>query len=207
MGPACLLGLDMLKRFQCCIDLSGASHLRLRVGADEVTVPFLPERELPGAEGGGGDAFGEAAAGAGAGGGARSGVGDAAGASAPSASAGAPSARGGNDVAIVGDAPAAPAAAAAAGAGAGGAGPGPAAGGTAAAAGAGAPVPHFDLASLGARVRPPGPTGARAGVPTTPDEDKVAALMAMGFGRAKVVQALALTGGVVELAASLLPDL
>jgi hypothetical protein len=42
----CLLGLDMLKRFQCCIDLS-KNVLRLRLGAEDVEVPFLGEAEIP----------------------------------------------------------------------------------------------------------------------------------------------------------------
>jgi len=39
-----LLGLDMLKRHQCCIDLE---HNVLRIGTTGTETPFLPENELP----------------------------------------------------------------------------------------------------------------------------------------------------------------
>lgn len=42
----CLFGLDMLKRYQCCIDL-GKNSLRLSVNGSEVSVPFLGEAEIP----------------------------------------------------------------------------------------------------------------------------------------------------------------
>ncbi|CAG9465183.1 unnamed protein product [Pedinophyceae sp. YPF-701] len=80
-----LLGLDNLKRHQCCIDLA---KNELRFGSSDVVVPFLPEHEIPkndiarkaqaaaeakqkAAEGGGaaqpgGDPAGPSAAGAGA---------------------------------------------------------------------------------------------------------------------------------------------
>lgn len=41
-GPDMLLGLDMLKRYQCAIDLR--EHV-LRV--DGASIPFLPESEIP----------------------------------------------------------------------------------------------------------------------------------------------------------------
>jgi len=43
-GPAFILGLDMLRRHRCCIDL-GADCLA--VGTTGEKVPFLPESELP----------------------------------------------------------------------------------------------------------------------------------------------------------------
>lgn len=41
-GPDLLLGLDMLKSHQCCVDLR---HGALQVGSE--TIPFLPESEIP----------------------------------------------------------------------------------------------------------------------------------------------------------------
>lgn len=45
-GVECLLGLDMLKRYQAVIDL-GSNHLRMRLGGAEVTIPFLGEADIP----------------------------------------------------------------------------------------------------------------------------------------------------------------
>jgi DNA damage-inducible protein 1 len=42
----CLFGLDMLRRYQCCIDLH-ANVLRLRLGGLSTEVAFLGEAELP----------------------------------------------------------------------------------------------------------------------------------------------------------------
>ncbi|OQS05776.1 DNA damage-inducible protein 1 [Thraustotheca clavata] len=46
-GVDLLFGLDMLKRFQCCIDLH-RNLLVLRNGTATQEVPFLPEHEIPG---------------------------------------------------------------------------------------------------------------------------------------------------------------
>ena len=47
-----LLGLDMLKRYQCVIDLKAPATLKLRAGGEEVSVKFLTEGELPESKGG-----------------------------------------------------------------------------------------------------------------------------------------------------------
>lgn len=47
-----LLGLDMLKRYQCVIDLKAPARLKLRAGGEEVSVQFLTEGELPESKGG-----------------------------------------------------------------------------------------------------------------------------------------------------------
>ena len=47
-----LLGLDMLKRYQCMIDLKAPARLRLRAGGNETSVQFLTEGELPESKGG-----------------------------------------------------------------------------------------------------------------------------------------------------------
>jgi DNA damage-inducible protein 1 len=48
----CLFGLDMLRRYQACIDLH-AGVLRLRLGGMPIEVPFLGESEIPKDEVGG----------------------------------------------------------------------------------------------------------------------------------------------------------
>jgi DNA damage-inducible protein 1 len=47
-----LLGLDMLKRYQCVIDLKAPARLKMRAGGEEVSVQFLTEGELPESKGG-----------------------------------------------------------------------------------------------------------------------------------------------------------
>ena len=47
-----LLGLDMLKRYECVIDLKAPATLKLRAGGEEVAVQFLTEGELPESKGG-----------------------------------------------------------------------------------------------------------------------------------------------------------
>ena len=47
-----LLGLDMLKRYQCQIDLKIPANLKLRAGDDIISVAFLTEGQLPQSKGG-----------------------------------------------------------------------------------------------------------------------------------------------------------
>ena len=47
-----LLGLDMLKRYQCIIDLQAPAKLILRTGGSQTSVEFLTEGELPESKGG-----------------------------------------------------------------------------------------------------------------------------------------------------------
>ena len=47
-----LLGLDMLKRYQCIMDLKAPARLILRAGGTETSVEFLTEGELPESKGG-----------------------------------------------------------------------------------------------------------------------------------------------------------
>ena len=47
-----LLGLDMLKRYQCVIDLKAPATLTLRAGSKDITVKFLTEGDLPESKGG-----------------------------------------------------------------------------------------------------------------------------------------------------------
>jgi len=163
----CLFGLDMLRRYQACIDLH-AGVLRLRLGGTPIEVPFLGESEIPKGEvGGDGYEDKDKDKGAAAGGSAAASGGGApaagAGAGAPASSsmqvdkpAAATSSHG--SPAAPAASSAAPAGGAAAAAPAGGVAAPPAAG----AAGGGGATPLFgpiDLSSL----MPPGGRGGRRG--------------------------------------------
>jgi DNA damage-inducible protein 1 len=167
----CLFGLDMLRRYQACIDLH-AGVLRLRLGGTSTDVPFLGESEIPKDEVGG-DGFAgndKDPAKDGAAGGSAA----ASGSSAPAAGAGAGAPASSTSSSMQVDKPAAaasshvspvpttsstaPAAGGASTAPAGGAGAPPAPG----AAGGGGAAPLFgpiDLSSL----MPPGGRGGRRG--------------------------------------------